>query len=432
MHRLPLADELPYRFFPPRASRFWLWAGRFYWKGTLLRKQRKVMRIEVEGLDRLRSIVGKGDGVLITPNHCDAADGAVMLDLATRIGSPVCFMAAYQVLLNNGRLGRALLPRMGAFPVDREGTDLRAFKTGVEILSSAKLPLVVFPEGEVYHVSDRLTPIREGAASLAVSAAKKLAEAKRTVWIVPAAIKYRFLDSYDPLPDLARAMDRLESRFTWWPETEASLVARIYRYGEALLGLKELEYHGAVRRGPLHERIARLRDEILDRLEERLGAPRKNETVPVRVKELRRLCIEALSAEDVAPERVRLLRRDLHDLFTVIQLFSYPGDYVREAPTVERAAETLLKFEEDLLGYDDAEPVGPRRAIVRIGEPIDVGAFLATSGKRGASTALTTDLEGRIQALLDAIGPGRPLPFEGDARSPGSLLEPRLGIDAAS
>ena len=55
------------------------------------------------------------------------------------------------------------------------------------------------------------------------------------------------------------------------------------------------------------------------------------------------------------PRRVEA-RRDLEDLFLVIQIFSYPGDYVRLNPTVERVAETLMKCEEDILGVDQAPP----------------------------------------------------------------------------
>ena len=109
-------------------------------------------------------------------------------------------------------------------------------------------------------------------------------------------------------------------------------------------------------------------------------------------------------------EEANRLRRDLHDLFLVVQLFSYPGDYVKQAPTLERAAEILMKLEEDALGNQTAAPRGPRRGILRLGPPINVGELLATSGKpRLAIPALTAEMESRIQGLLDAIGSGRPI-----------------------
>ena len=130
MNRLQLADQLPYQFVEPKVGAFWLWLGRLYARRHYLPNVMKVATIEVRGLDTLRPLLDAGDGVLIAPNHPDHADAAVMLDVGGRAGHPFYFMAAYQVVQGNGRIGRFLLPRVGAFPVDREGSDLKAFKTG--------------------------------------------------------------------------------------------------------------------------------------------------------------------------------------------------------------------------------------------------------------------------------------------------------------
>ncbi len=37
-------------------------------------------------------------------------------------------------------------------------------------------------------------------------------------------------------------------------------------------------------------------------------------------------------------------------VFLIVQLYSYPGDYLLEHPSTERVAETLDKLEEDVLG----------------------------------------------------------------------------------
>ena len=56
---------------------------------------------------------------------------------------------------------------------------------------------------------------------------------------------------------------------------------------------------------------------------------------------------------------------------------------------------------------------------MRLGPPIDVGAHLAAVGGklRKVGQSLTAELEGRIQGLLDAIGPGRPMPTPAPADS---------------
>jgi 1-acyl-sn-glycerol-3-phosphate acyltransferase len=410
MDRQPLGDQFPYRFYPPKLNRFWWHVGRPYNRFQILGREQNVVEVDIQGSEHLEPLLGRGDGVLITPNHPDRADPGSLFEVSHRLGQPFAYLAGYQLFRG---MARFALPRLGVFPVDREGADLRAFKAGVEVLVKGRHPLVIFPEGEVYYTCDRLTPIREGAVSFASTASKRLAGQGKTVWIVPTAVKYRFLDTCDPLPALVEVMDRLEARFTWWPRSDRPLMERIYRYAEGLLSLKELEFHGEARPGPIKERVASLRDSILDRIEDKHVGKRRVDTVPVRIKELRRVCLEALAEPNATPERVAELRRDLNDIFVALQLFSYPGDYVLTEPTLERIAETLLKFEQDTLGAEDAKPRGPRRAIVRFGEPIDVGRRLAALGKSRAATGQITDeLEGRIQGLLDAIGPGRSIEAE--------------------
>ena len=152
-------------------------------------------------------------------------------------------------------------------------------------MTEAKNPLTVFPEGEIYHMADQVTPLREGAAALAATAAKSLAKSAKTVWLWPIGIKYRYVD-VDPMPPLLELMELLEARFTWFPRRGRSLVDRIYDYAEAMLALKEIEYLGVPAAGPLRERIACLRMFLLERIEDRLLIKRGIEDVPTRVKEL--------------------------------------------------------------------------------------------------------------------------------------------------
>ena len=86
----------------------------------------------------------------------------------------------------------------------------------------------------------------------------------------------------------------------------------------------------------------------------------------------------------------------MDDLFFVIQLFSYPGDYVAEQPTIERIAETLDKFEEDVFKLDFPGIRGERHVTVRFGEPIVVPA---ERGGRDAVATWTDMLEKKVQGL---------------------------------
>src|SRR5437764_5494688 len=103
------------------------------------------------------------------------------------------FMAAWQVFLAHRGIDGWVMQRFGAFSVDREGCDRRAMRQATELLTSGQ-SLVVFPEGEIYHTNERLTPLREGVAFMAVSAQRDLEKQKSDaqVWVVPTAIRYKY------------------------------------------------------------------------------------------------------------------------------------------------------------------------------------------------------------------------------------------------
>src|SRR5437763_2433376 len=132
------------------------------------------------------------------------------------------------------------MQRFSAFSVDREGCDRRTMRQAMELLTAGK-PLVVFPEGEIYHTNERLTPLREGVAFMAVTAQRDLEKSgnSKPVWVVPTAIRYTF--ETDITPQLESAMSALESRLLLKPKPGTPLPERLIRFGEMMLTLKEKE-----------------------------------------------------------------------------------------------------------------------------------------------------------------------------------------------
>ena len=59
---------------------------------------------------------------------------------------------------------------------------MQAFRQAVAILKEKTNPLVIFPEGEVYHINERVTPFCEGPVAIALTASKK---ADRPVACIP-------------------------------------------------------------------------------------------------------------------------------------------------------------------------------------------------------------------------------------------------------
>jgi hypothetical protein len=222
---------------------------------------------------------------------------------------------------------------------------------------------------------------------------------------VPVGINYEFVDNV--MPALEASMAQLESRVVLRPKSATPLHERIVRYGEMLLTIKEKEQLGRSFDDDgqtLPMRIARLTNGILERIEkEHLGKANEDDTVPVRVKLLRQHLLAQLcqpEAEAPVPSTPsRDIAHALDDVHLVLQLFSYPGDYITSKPSVERMAETIEKFEEDVYGTY-RRPKGRRRATVTIGQPIDVKARLGASRPRAAMSDLTASLESAISALI--------------------------------
>ncbi len=397
MNRQPF--DIPPRWWSPKPSVLWMRAWRPLRRFHQLRRER-ILEVKVRGLDFVRGAMTAGHGVLVTPNHAGHGDCYLLWEAIDRLHSRCYVMTAWQVFQMAKGWERLLYRQHGCFSINREGTDLQAFRQAVQVLAKTSYPLVIFPEGEVYHLNERVTPFREGTGSIALSAVKR---GGRPVTCIPCALRYYYVR--DPRPELEHVMGRLEERVFWRASPHLTLSERIVRFADGTLQLKELEYLGHRAEGSLTERTNALADVVLSRLEAHYGVATRGASTPERVKELRHQVIERrrqLSRLDPAQAD---LSRDLDDLFFVVQLFSYPGDYVTENPTIERMAETIDKFEEDFLGAPTARIRGTRRATVTFGQPV----VIERHGAREGARRLTRALEDRVQQLLDEPAPAAAL-----------------------
>jgi len=424
MNRQPYT--IPPTWWAPQLRSWFVRVSRGYRRRQLRRQQ--IVDIRIDGQRHLQRAIESSRGVLITPNHSAHFDSNSLYVAGDMLGTPLYFMTAWQVFGMSRPWERKALQWMGCFSIDRETTDRRAYKQAVEILQRGRAPLVIFPEGDIYHVTDRVTPFREGAAAIALTAARR---GGRGVAIVPCGIRFRYLE--DPTPKLLDLMSRLEDRMHLRPN-RGSLVERIHRLAEVLLATKEVDYLGATQAGRVRDRVRNLAEAVLHPLEQRhqtarnpgglaelspmpadagpsLAAPRPararpavGRAIPERVKEVRQKIIAAMNACDETPpvnlDRLQELAGEMSDLFFVMQLYSYPGDYLLENPTVERIAETLDKLEEDVLLCDYPGVRGKRCVTITFGEPIGVDP-----GKDSGlnSTQLTQLVETNVQLLLDQV-----------------------------
>lgn len=398
-------DRYPYykppQWWSPKASRGWmrLWRP---WRKWQERRDYRIVDIDVRGLDRVRAAMAAGEGVLVTPNHAGHADCFLLFEALERLPLPPQVMTAWQVFALLSRLQRLVYRHHGCFSINREANDLTAYRWSVRVLERTSTPLVIFPEGEVYHLNDYVTEFRDGTLSIAMSAVKL---GKRPVACFPCALKYFFVN--DPTAELAAVMDKLEQRLKLPSGDGKNLADRLRRFTAAAVSERERqilgESAGAEQSGDadsrtLAARLDVLKQVVLERVERRLAITPLSNFLPERVKRIRQTVVERMSGAIDDAERQQLAD-DLEQAFIAVQLYSYRPEYLDGEPSIERISETIDKYEEDCLGVRSANIRGRKRGIIAFGEPL----LIDRPGSRDDVVRLGEELRRRVQTLIDEI-----------------------------
>lgn len=405
---LEFGDQ-PYRFFPPKRFGPTAWLLTLLNRYVRLPRTKQIRRVEISGHEELRALHRRGDRLLFMPNHPTHADPAIYTEAISRTGVTTRLMAAYDVFLRK-RLNAWAMQRMGAFSVDREGSDPQAMKAALAALNEGRYALSIFPEGNVYLQNDQVTPFHDGAAMLALRSARGLAESGARVLIVPVSIKVTYM--VDVRAEVRDTLDALAGAVEVPDDEQPGPLERLRSVGIAALS-RNLRNRGIsfVEAEGLPALIRSAADAVLGQLEAKMALrQRPGETVIDRVRKARRAIHQIrLDPERTADQQAATVWAD--QAMLAFRIASYDGNYVAAKPTLDRFAETVEKMSEDI--YAAArEPFGPRCAYVRFGTPIEVADYLdAFSEKaRVAMRRLTEQVEQAVQAGLDELNRDNPHP----------------------
>jgi 1-acyl-sn-glycerol-3-phosphate acyltransferase len=352
---------------PPRFSPFWARIIQWYLP-TYLRKSFGITSWECVGAQRLVDTLNAGAGVLLASNHCRPCDPMVLGLLAREVRRPFHVMASWHLFMQN-RVQSFLLPRIGGFSVYREGLDRESLKCAARILTDARYPLTIFPEGFVTRNNDRLFNLMDGVAFLARSAAKQRAVSPRRGKVVVHPVFVRYFFEGDLAATIAPVLHKIEARLSWRPQIHLPLRDRIVKTGHALLALKEIEYLGTSQSGSVTERLPHLLEHLLAPLEQEWTAGRREPDPMTRIKRLRSAIVPDIIQGELTEAESARRWRQLADLYLAQQLHCYSGDYLADAPSPERQLETVERYEEDL--SDMASPHPPLHAVISVGEAIE-------------------------------------------------------------
>ena len=395
--------DIPYKYFPPKPNRLVAWLGeqgnkRFHLPGPM----HLMESVQVENYQALKDINRQhGARLLLLPNHSTHSDPQIMIEACRQVGLWSFFMAAYDVFERDSKVAW-MMQRMGAFSVNRDGSDRQSLKDAIETVIDGRYALTVFPEGNVYLMNDRVTPFLDGPAYIAMKAQQEMKESGR-IFAIPVSIKVTHVtDARHTVEQMLLDMaQKLGVEFD-----DEAIVAKVHKVGIAMVQ-RNLKMRGFLPPNPDYRDLPGLLRQsaelILTRLEEKIGIePKKPDDLMDRFRGVRRE-IHKVRAD---PEReidhaVAAIWAD--EAIVAFRILSYAGNYLSVKPTLDRVGETVEKLQEDLYGKG-VPPYAKRTAYVRFGDPIDVSEQLAAAAKpRLAMAALTDQFEEGVQVGLDEI-----------------------------
>ncbi|MFN9176698.1 MAG: 1-acyl-sn-glycerol-3-phosphate acyltransferase [Synechocystis sp.] len=340
-----------------------------------------------------------------------------------------------------------LFPRLGGTSIQRGKLDRPGLRSARELMLNAEYPLAAAPEGATNGHNEIISPLEPGIAQLGFWCAEDLQKAGRSeqVIILPVGIQYFYLSP--PWINIEVLLSQLEIDCGIVPDpahdlTESSLYKRLYQLGEVMLDLMENFY-----RQFYHKALPTVAD-LEKNLQENLKELEfdQNQLLALRLQNLLNAALTVaeeffqIKARGILPDRCRRLeqagwdyiyREELREQKTlsavqigladrlaeesdlrmwhmrlVENFVAVTGHYVREKPSVERFADTLLllwNVVDRMKGKEEKRPnLGRQRAQITIGEPIKINEYFADYkiNRKQAIATLTDQLQRQLAQLI--------------------------------
>jgi len=353
-----------------------------------------------------------------------------------------------------------LFSHLGGIPVRRGKVDLVSLRSVRNLFANGQFPLAAAPEGGTNGHSELVSPLEPGIAQFGFWCAEDLRKGDRSeaVLILPLGIQYRFAEApWRSLEQLLQALEvdsginvtdvpalGLQNGIDPTPKQQTVLYQRLLGLGEHLLGLLEQFYNtfyqqtlnlpqpasidAAAVPGDLSStdddqmatRLHALLNAALAVAEDFFNIPSKG-TVTDRCRRLEQASWDRIFREDLKPiEQLSPVEKGLADRIAeeadlrvwhmrlVESFVSVTGHYVKEKPTAERFAETLLLLKDMVARLKGKSPtetapdLGIRTVQLVVGGPISVSDRWDSykANRRQAVATLTQDLQTALEAMI--------------------------------
>jgi hypothetical protein len=365
---------------------------------------------------RLAAVCGKGKATFLTPNHPEFfTDWMIDKEIVSKVAPLAASWATNGVVNGLGGFAQKFWLAnnlIAQIPGNSDSARRHSIDWAVKGYG-----VLLHPEGAVGWHGDWVAPLMPGAAEMAVAALEqgRAADPAFEAWIAPIVWKLVFLHDADAglRAECAYVEQRLSIEAV---DRDATPADRVYAIYEALLARDEAKAGVTPDRAqPVARRLEALIVDISQGLADLIGTT----AVPGRPELLRaaRRWLRSSGGDGATAQAVKTAADTFQRL---CRLGSFA--WANATMTQEQAAEHIKRIRNDYcagtfrdnLNRFVPQPVGPRRAIIRVPEPIAVHDF------GGDAEGMTDELRRRLQSALDGInadlskagGPrGYPNPF---------------------
>jgi hypothetical protein len=353
------------------------------------------------------------------------------------------FMYDRGIPLWAGSITQWLFPKLGATSIQRGKLDREGLKSARNLMINGQFPVAASPEGGTNGHSQIVSPLEPGLAQICFWALEDLKKVNRTeeVLIVPIGIQYQYLDA--PWENLTKLLTQLEDDLGMTEGTiteltldhlpehfngHKNLYLRLLMVGEKLLALMEEFYTDFYGQSlPEIPEIADPNARISARMKALLELALQVSESYFKIKPKGSLIDRCRRLEQAGWDRI--YRDDYNCLSPVKQglgnwlateaslymnhirivekFYAVTGKYVRENPTAERFAETLLLITRLIYlikgeGKNPLPILGKKQVKMTIGEPLSVSERWNDyqSSRRQGVENLTQDLQFSLESLI--------------------------------
>ncbi|MBX3569350.1 MAG: hypothetical protein KF914_14920 [Rhizobiaceae bacterium] len=393
------------RFVAPRPLRWMMCATAPLNRAITLRRVAAVREFDFPKADeeRLRAVCGPGRATFIAPNHPEFfTDWMIDKEVLSRVAPMAAAWATNGVVNGMGGLAQRFWLAnnlIAQIPGQAEAAKAHSIEWALKGQG-----VLLHPEGAVGWHGDWIAPLLPGTAEMALAAlagGRQRHGSQFASWVAPVVWKLVFLRDMDA--ELKQACAYVEGGLKMQAPAGGTPVGlRIYAIYETLLARDEKAL-GIIpdRAGHLVPRLDAARNACAGLLLKLVGRTAQD-TEPAEPAEAARAARRWLREPTSAAEAGRV-RPLLERLQRLLRLGAFA--WASPAMTQENAAEHLQRIRSDVLTRVARDrrhnlvprPVGPRRAIVRVPEPLEAGRF------EGAPDLLTEELRRRLQRELDQI-----------------------------